>query len=113
MANLHPFHVAAANGDIETLTQMLTAGTPIELRDEEECTALMYAACNDQYEATTFLIENGADVNAEETGGINAIDLVRATNDGERDKDGKLIMETLLEKAGAIGKSLPFCTCSK
>lgn len=111
MANyVHPFHAAAAVGDIDTLTRMLAAGTPIDLRDEEECTALMFAALNDQHETATFLIENGADVNAEENSGVNTIDLVRFIGDGKRDEDGNLTMQTLLEKAGAVSNGIPVCS---
>lgn len=66
--NGHPdgerFLRAAASDDAASLQRLLTAGVPVDLRDQQGRTALLIAAYQDAQGAAKLLIAAGADVNA-------------------------------------------------
>ena len=57
-----PIHVAASCNHVEILEHLVDAGCPVDLPDTEGNTALVYA--NDAWDATCWLVEHRADVNA-------------------------------------------------
>lgn len=67
MADLDPIHYAAQQGDLKSLSSLVTAGTPIDLPDKQDgLTPLMHAcqSTSADAEVVQWLIKNGADVNA-------------------------------------------------
>jgi ankyrin repeat protein len=64
----------AKEGDLAVLELFLKGGMELETRDRSGATALMYTALNGHVEATSFLIEEGAQVNAQDNLGRRALD---------------------------------------
>ncbi len=61
-------------GDLDVLVMFLKGGMDLETRDRSGATALMYAALSGHVEATSLLIEKGAQVNAQDNLGRRALD---------------------------------------
>ena len=83
-------HFAAAKGQVEVASVLLSAGVDINLRDGGGATALLHAAGDGQVDMVKFLVARGADVNI-------------AGNDGETPyqvapKGGQI--QALLDNAG-------------
>jgi len=68
-----PIWTAAATGDLQTLTDLLDAGTDINSADPQGSTPLLVAVLFGQIEAVKLLIEKGADLNANNTYGATAL----------------------------------------
>jgi hypothetical protein len=66
-------HQAADKGDVTTIRQRLSAGDPVDVRDEREMTPLHHAAMTGQVEAATLLLDRGADPNARAAGEMSAL----------------------------------------
>jgi ankyrin repeat protein len=67
-------HDAVEKGNIEAVKQHLTAGTDVNLKDEDgELTPLQMAAGEGQKEIAELLIAKGADVNAMTADGLTAL----------------------------------------
>ncbi len=64
----------AKEGDLAVLRLFLKGGMDLETRDSSGATVLMYAALNGHVEAASFLIEEGAHVNAQDKLGRRALD---------------------------------------
>lgn len=78
-----PLHVAAAEGDVKRVSQLLSHGTKVDLRAPiTRATPLHFASWKGQYEAAKFLIDHGADVNAETKWGATAIHYASGLNSG-------------------------------
>lgn len=59
-------HFAAMDGDVKRARQLLADGVPIDRFDETAHTALHYAAENEKFELVEFLLNAGANVNAQD-----------------------------------------------
>jgi len=61
-----PLHWAAAEGRFDEVEQLITAGTPVDVRASgSRATPLHFAARDGRYAVATLLVELGADVDAE------------------------------------------------
>ena len=89
-----PIHMAAAQGYIDLVTDLLTAGEEVNTRDSTLMTALHWAAFNGQVKVVQCLVAMGADMNAEDDAGRTA--LHRATERNHLD------VVHVLFSAGAI-----------
>lgn len=58
-------HELAGHGDLQGLRAALEAGTPVDGRDAQGCTALHFAADRGRADAAVLLLAAGADVNAQ------------------------------------------------
>ena len=72
--NGEAFLEQAREGDRAVLELFLKGGMDLETRDGSGATALMHAALNGHVEATSLLIEKGAQVNAHDNLGRRALD---------------------------------------
>lgn len=74
-AEVHPLHYAAAQGDLETVKQLLSSGaTDIDSRDVNGRTALMYAvSLRDGIELVNYLLALGANLHAMDNEGQTAL----------------------------------------
>lgn len=61
---LPKLHVAAIEGEVEEIKELLAAKAKVNEMDEQGYTALHYACAEGERRAAQVLIENGADVNA-------------------------------------------------
>lgn len=62
--HLHPLHRAAHSGDAAAVARLLSEGVPVDLEgDEDQWTALHYAAMCDKADVVKLLLERGADAN--------------------------------------------------
>jgi cytohesin len=71
-----PLHKAAANGDINSLTNALQTTTNLEAHDELGFTPFQIAVKRGHLLAATLLLEAGADVNAHDAKGNSALQLI-------------------------------------
>jgi len=76
---MHPFHQAAADGDIEQVKMLMSKGVDVNAKDKKEKTPLCYAAEAGEMEVVQLLVEAGADVNA--MGNDNRTPLCRAVEE--------------------------------
>ena len=105
---------AAANGDTESVKQLLAKGTDINVRDEKGGTPLHGAAFFGQAEVAELLIQKGADVNARNNNGVTPLDasavdwettklisaMLRMKLDQEKVLSGRDKIATLLRQHG-------------
>ena len=101
------FHLAAKNGDIVSIEEMIQKGHNInEVDPDKGWTALHYAVNYGQKHLVEFLIIKGADVNQKDfLGKNNPIDVISNINRGE--------VINILNKYGAksaSGKNIHFCS---
>jgi len=75
-----PLIVAAEQGDLRLLEQLLVETDSADLRDSCSWTPLMKAALNGHEEVVRRLLARGADVNAEDKGGYTALMLAASNN---------------------------------
>lgn len=69
-----PLHLAALNGDVETIKVLMKNGADIDIQDKYDGnTALHFAANSACAEAVKTLVENGADVNIQDKYGKTAL----------------------------------------
>ena len=59
-------HMAAFTGNLSRVKELVKTGTDVNVKDEFEWTALFWAACAGQTEVAKFLIENKADLVAQD-----------------------------------------------
>lgn len=62
-------HELVSKDDEEGVQVLLAAGTPVDIRDDEGCTALHFAADRGHVAIAQALIRAGADVNAQDNDG--------------------------------------------
>jgi ankyrin repeat protein len=60
-----PLHIAAWQGDLETVTSLVESGADVNVRNSYGQTPLYDAASGGHYDVVEYLIANGADVNAQ------------------------------------------------
>jgi len=63
---------AAKNGDLKNVATSIAAGADLEARDDEDMTALMWAAEKDYSDIIRILIDAGADISAKDKFGCTA-----------------------------------------
>lgn len=90
-----PLQMAAGNGDLEQVKELLSKGIDVNSRDPLGTTALMYAALGGNLEICKFLVEKKADVNAKNEDGVTA--LMYASGQGYLP-----IVEFLIEKGADV-----------
>jgi ankyrin repeat protein len=94
-------HMAALNGDLVKVRSLLLSGSPINARDQLECTPLHRAASRGHIEILRLLLEQGANPYAAEYNGMSALHfaslhghlpavnlLLQRTDVNVQDKDG-------------------------
>lgn len=91
---------AAEKGNIEKVKQYIDAGTDVNAKKDDGCTALMHAAENGYLNIVKLLVENGADVNVKDN--YNDIALKKAVYNGHKD-----IVKYLLDIGTAVDKNTP------
>ena len=79
-AIVNRFHRAADRGDIRMILEMLRAGVPIDCRDTDGYTALLWAAMLKRTGVVYELLRKGADVNAQSCGGATPLHHVTLRN---------------------------------
>src|SRR6185295_12817686 len=90
------FLKAAAANDVISLNGFLSAGIDPNVKEEESgATALISAATRDSPEVVTALLRGGADINAKDNAGYNAI--LRAIQKGHKDIADLLVGDPKLE----------------
>ena len=72
-AIVNRFHRAADRSDICIILEMLRAGVPIDCRDTDGYTALLWAAMLKRTSVVYELLRKGADVNAQSCGGATPL----------------------------------------
>ena len=55
-------HAASRDGDTERVKQLLDDGAPVDAKDEQDCTALLWASLRGQTEVVKLLLDKGASV---------------------------------------------------
>ena len=90
-----PLHMAAGDGALEKVEDLLSKGTDVNGRDVLGSTPLMFAALAGDLEIRKVLVDNKADVNAQNNDGITA--LMYASSMGYLP-----VVEYLLEKGAEI-----------
>ncbi|WP_298723679.1 ankyrin repeat domain-containing protein [uncultured Oceanisphaera sp.] len=74
-----PLMHAAANGHVDTVSQLINAGFDVNQRlGEEEMTPLMAAAANEDVPMIKLLIQSGADIVLKQRNGMTAQDIAKA-----------------------------------
>ena len=58
-------HHAADKGDLTVVKRLVGSGTPVDIRDQYEYTPLYYAARMGHEDVAVYLLDRGADVNAQ------------------------------------------------
>jgi ankyrin repeat protein len=71
---------AALNGDLQTVSETIGQGVPVDESDELGRTALMFAAAEGNRDVVEILLNHGADASLEDDDGETAIDF--AANNG-------------------------------
>ncbi len=82
-AETNELHRAAKNGDIQSITQLLSLSSvksTVNAVDEHGFTPLMYASIIGDVSIVKILVENGADVNAQNQSGATALMLAAKYN---------------------------------
>jgi len=72
---------AAAENDVAALQRQLALGMPMDLRDSEGWTVLMWASASGSIDAAKLLLQQGADINAKGNDGLTALMCAAATGD--------------------------------
>ena len=75
-----PLHAAAREGQAEVITYLLSLGTEVDTRDERGRTALFLSVSGQHEEATSALLEAGADLSVEDKDGVTVRSLARKPN---------------------------------
>jgi hypothetical protein len=68
-----PMQLAAGDGDLEQVKELISKGTDVNSRDVLGSTALMFAALGGNLEILKLLVEKKADVNAKNDDGVTAL----------------------------------------
>ena len=66
---LIPLHEAAGEGNLQIVEFLVSRGTNINVKDNDECTPLHFAAFSDNLEVAKYLVSKGANVNARDNEG--------------------------------------------
>ena len=96
--NLPPFFQAIINRDTNIVKYFLRNGADVNLIDDNEATALHYAAGLGYYDYVQLLLKNGAKINAKAADGNTPLDLATITNNYN-------VVELLLSKGANINNT--------
>ena len=77
------FHVAALDGDVSTVNELLEEGVPVDCVDEFDQTALLYAAANNRTDVIRLLLQNGANANKQNRFGNTPVHFAALRNSTE------------------------------
>jgi uncharacterized protein len=66
-------HYAARDGHLALVRRLIDAGAPVDDRDPNAITPLLFAVTNDRVAVARFLVERGADINASDWYGRTAL----------------------------------------
>ena len=96
-------HIPAGDGDLDKVKAEIDSGKDVNSKDIAGQTALMYASEQGRLEVVKYLVENGADVNAQsgKQGRGTALIYASATN-------RTIVMEYLLEQGADINATTTF-----
>ena len=70
--------LVSANGDLVRVIELLNFGADVNVRSNNNSTALMFAARNNYLDIVKLLVKNGADINAKNDKGSTAISIANA-----------------------------------
>jgi len=93
------FRVAAVNGVVHELRDMLTAGTDVNTRFTEGRTALYWAACNDRNDAVRLLLKHKANPSLADSDGEAPLHIAAALGCSQ-------VAESLLEFGASISQRM-------
>ena len=99
-----PLMIAAANGELRELLQILATGADVNVRDNRGATALMYATMNQEVEIVQLLLDVGADPRLVTNNGMSALTLAQSNG---LDNILKSLLETATRLNAAELKSAP------
>lgn len=77
---VYVFRDAVYEGSLENIQELLDAGVPVNTRDGENSTALMWAADEGREDVAALLLTRNADVNAQDCAGWTPLLLAANTN---------------------------------
>ncbi len=101
ISKIPPLHLASRQGNLKTLSKLLTKEFDINREDSSGLTALHVAVLSNQLNSASLLIRNNADVNSQSLLGITPIILAVTEALGQPVSKDKLTMIDLLLKNGA------------
>ncbi|MCK4319723.1 ankyrin repeat domain-containing protein [Candidatus Micrarchaeota archaeon] len=93
---------AADKGDLRKVEMALENGADIETKKSSHGTSLMLACRNGDNEMAEFLLKAGADINAENEIGYNALTMVVTIFEREKIRTRKKMVKMLIEKGADI-----------
>jgi len=96
-------HIPAGKGDLDRVKAEIDSGKDVNSKDIAGQTALMYASEQGRLEVVKYLVENGADVNAQSGGHGRGTALIYASA-----ANRITVMEYLLEHGADINATTPF-----
>ncbi|HMP73005.1 MAG TPA: ankyrin repeat domain-containing protein [Kiritimatiellia bacterium] len=91
-----PLHIAARDGDVERVRQLVQGGANLEATEQLNRTPLYIAAQFGQFEVVEYLISRGADVNARDKWGYSPLQrmaLLREVRGMNRDAISALLRQ--------------------
>ena len=71
---------AAKKGDVSKVAEMLEAGMPVDITNEDGETALITASCYNQTDVVRCLLKNGANVNKQDRDGCTVLHVASCSN---------------------------------
>ena len=77
------FHVAAREGDVSTVNELLEEGVPVDCVDENDRTALFWAARYNRTDVIGLLLQNGANANKRDRFGTTPLHYAARSNSTE------------------------------
>lgn len=83
---LTALHLAATNGNVDAVKDLIEAGADINAQNNEGCIALHLAAANGHVEAIENFIEAGANIDAQDNEGCSALNWAAANSHFEATK---------------------------
>ncbi len=98
-----PLHLAAQNGQLDSVGKLLSEGADPNARDEEGKTPLHWSAANGHGQTSSTLIEGGADPNLLDDSGMTPVDYARAN---QHVGTAEIIAKAQIGSAGAPGRSI-------
>ncbi len=101
-----PLMIAARNGNVDALSELIDFGVPVDAVDKDNRTAFIHAAIRGEFDTAKRLLKAGADINARDNEGRTA---VHYTVLGRSSGRSRRFLQQLLVKNGA---NLSVCDAS-